>query len=147
MRPILNYTTSISVQKTIGEIQETLSLHGNIQVLVEYEMGTPSAISFRVNTAHGVLSFLLPAKIDSVFRVIERSKMPKSKKTRDQAARVAWRIIKDWIEAQMALIQSSQATIQEVFLPFVQSGNGKTLYSITEEGGFKGLALPEPKGN
>ena len=35
---------------------------------------------------------------------------------RDQAVRTAWRIVKDWVEAQMALVETQMVTTAEVFL-------------------------------
>ncbi len=145
-RPILNYSTSISVDKTVAEIQKALSQCRDIQVLTAYEGGIVSSISFRLTTQHGVLSFLLPAKIDSIWQIMKQSKNRRTKRTRKQAAMVAWRIIKDWIEAQVALIQADQVTLEEAFLPFIQDEHGQTLYAALESKGFKGLALPAPKG-
>ena len=34
-----------------------------------------------------------------------------------QANRTAWRIIKEWILAQMALIETEMVSVEEVFLP------------------------------
>ncbi len=145
MSAILNYTTSVAADKTVGEIQRILSQHGNIHVLTGYQNGVASNISFRVDTKHGTMSFMLPARIEQVESLLKKSRIPQRLRTREQAARVAWRIIKDWIEAQMALIQAGQVAIEEAFLPFVQDINGETLYSRLSAGGFKGLALPNPK--
>lgn len=145
MRPILNYTTSIAVEKTVMEIQKALSQCRNIHVMTSYEDGIVSAISFRITNRHGVMSFLLPAKVDEIHKILTDSAVPKALKTREQAARVAWRIIKDWIEAQIALVQANQVTMEQVFLPFIQDDNGQTLYSALESKGFKGLSLPAPE--
>ncbi len=147
MRPILNYTTTISVDKTVAEIQKAMSQCRDIQVLTAYENGIVSSISFRLMTNHGLLSFLLPAKIDHIHQVLERSAVKNKYKTREQAARVAWRIIKDWIEAQVALIQAEQVTLEEAFLSFMQNIPGETLYQQLQAESFKGLALPPLKGN
>lgn len=146
MKPILNYTTTISVDKTIGEIQKELSQCDNIQVLTSYDGGVPTSISFRIETVHGTLSFLLPAKVEKVYEILIKSSAPKSLRTREQAARVAWRVIKDWIEAQVALVKADLVKMEEVFMPFLQDENGKTLYSVLESKGFKGLSLPPPEG-
>ncbi len=144
-RPILNYTTSISVEKTVMEIQRCLSQCKNINVMTAYENGIVSSIAFRIETKHGILSFLLPAKIDKIHELLKQSNCPKSLKTREQAARVAWRIIGSWIEAQVALVQADQVKMEEVFLPFLQDSCGQTLYQSLENKGFKGLALPAPE--
>ena len=42
---------------------------------------------------------------------------------------MAWRIIKDWIEAQLAIVEAEQAEMVEVFLPYAQNpATGKTLF-------------------
>ena len=58
------------------------------------------------------------------------------KDTREQAERVAWRILKDWVEAQMALIDIEMARFEEVFLPYIQTNNGQTVYARLEEKQF-----------
>jgi hypothetical protein len=44
-----------------------------------------------------------------------------------QAVRTAWRIVKDWVEAQMALVETQMVTTQEVFLPYAVMRDGRTL--------------------
>ena len=46
-------------------------------------------------------------------------KVPRAKCTREQAARVAWRIAEDWLKAQAALIDASLASLDEVMLPYM----------------------------
>lgn len=64
------------------------------------------------------------------------NKVPRSLKTREQAARVAWRILKDWIFAQIAIVQAEQADMAEVFLPYAQNDLGETLYDRIKGSGF-----------
>jgi hypothetical protein len=60
-----------------------------------------------------------------------------------QAARTAWKIVQDWIEVQMSMIQMKQADTLEVFMPYIWDGHAqKTIYQIAQERGFAGL-LPE----
>lgn len=44
-----------------------------------------------------------------------------------QAVRTAWRIVKDWVEAQMALVETQMVTTGQVFLPYMVLRDGKTL--------------------
>ena len=44
-----------------------------------------------------------------------------------QAVRIAWRIVKDSVEAQMALVQTQMVTTAEVFLPYAVMRDGRTL--------------------
>ena len=82
--------------------------------------------------------FTLPCNVEGVLRVLKRqSKVPRSACTMAQAQRVAWRIIKDWCAAQLAIIEAGQATMAEVFLPYLQTPTGQTLYQALETGNLK----------
>jgi hypothetical protein len=142
---ILNYTTQISSQKTVTEIQDILAKAGAQAIMTEYDSnGVLSAMSFRLMTPSGSLSFTLPANISNVFEVIKKEKkLPLRERTREQAARVAWRILKDWIEAQMAIVQAQCAELPEVFLPYARTRNGETLYSQIKGNGFLQIAGPK----
>lgn len=142
---ILNYTTTISTEKTTAEIQKKLAKAKAQAVLTEYdEDSIVCAISFRIMTNHGIISFRLPANVQGVFKAIKSDNdIPKRLKTKEQAARVAWRIIKDWIEAQLAIVNAEIADITEVFLPYAQGHDGKTVYESIEGSNFKQLT----KGN
>ncbi len=143
---LLNYSTQISVEKTTAEISRLLAEAKAQAVLTEYDPdGVLIAISFRVRCPFGLMSFRLPANIDNIFAVISRDRRITGKlKTRQQASRVAWRIVKDWIEAQMAMIRAEMVTIDQIFLPYAQNASGATLYDTVKAGSFHGLALPPP---
>jgi len=132
---ILNYTTSITTEKTASEIQKKLAMAGAQAVMSEYdEDGIMCAMSFRINN----LFFRLPINIIGVHNALmDDRNIGKRFKTYEQASRVAWRIVKDWIEAQIAIIQAGQAELEQVFLPYAQNQNGKTVYEIIKESGFK----------
>lgn len=129
--PILNYTTSINVEKTIGEIQAKLANSGAQAVMSEYDTDQVLvAVSFRMVCGGVMVSFRLPAQIDRIYILLQSDNtVPKRLKTREQSARVAWRIIKNWIEAQLAIVEAEQAEMVEVFLPYAQNPvTGVTLY-------------------
>lgn len=108
--PILNYTTSISVLKTAGEIQEILARAGARTVFVEYGPDRiPDAISFWVEVKGQMISFRLPSRWQGVYQALMNSNAERKYKSEDQARRVAWRIIKDWTEAQVAIIEGEVA--------------------------------------
>jgi hypothetical protein len=138
---ILNYSTTIKVEKTASEIQEKLAKAKAQAVLCEYDdKGIMCAMSFRIIASQGILSFRLPVNVDGVLKAMLHDKnVPKKLRNREQAARVAWRITKDWIEAQLAIVEAEMADIKEVFLPYVQDQTGQTLYKALESNGFKQL--------
>ena len=60
---------------------------------------------------------------------------------RQQAIRTSWRILKDWVEAQMALLETGMVTMDEIFLPYMLSG-GQTFYQALVAGEFEALNSP-----
>src|SRR4030095_4409462 len=138
--PLLNYTTSISPEKTVAEIQSKLAKAGAWQILHEYQRGTGELIglSFRIDTQFGPMAFRLPANIDAVTKILVKQRV-RSKPDRAMAARVAWRVLKDWVEAQLALLETGQVTMEQVFLAFAQDSKGRTVYETLVGQKFAGL--------
>lgn len=141
--PILNYTTEIAAEKTVAQIQAMLAKAKAQAVMSEYDSeGVLVAISFRIITPSGLLTFRLPGNVQKTYQVLVRQRVPAKLQSRDQAARVAWRIIKDWLEAQLALVSAEMVDLEQVFLPYAQMTNGDTFYEIMKSKSFDGLALP-----
>lgn len=146
MPGLLNYTTTVSADKTIGEIQSKLAKAGARQIMHGYDhKGNCQELSFRISTKFGEMAFLLPANIESVEKVLISHRVRKRFSTpgdREHATRVGWRILKDWVEAQLALIETGMVSIEQVFLPYAQNAQGQTIYEALVEKKFTGLALP-----
>ena len=132
---IKNYTTTINVSKTIGEIQEILSKHGANAIMTEYSNGNVVGLSFKILTPRGELGIKLPSNTERVLQVLKNQRKNNSqvKDTFEQANRVAWRIIKDWIDAQMAVLETEMVEMEEIFLPYVLNKQGQTLYEAFKE--------------
>ena len=125
---LLNYTTQIDVEKTIGEIQRMLGKHGASAVMTEYSDGVISALSFKITFNGRDAGFKLPCDWRPVLTLMKNDpKVPRRLCEQTQAVRVAWRIVKDWVEAQMALVDTSMVQTEEVFMPYMILRGGKTL--------------------
>ena len=128
---ILNYTTKIDSWKTISEIQQLLAKAGASHINIKNEGSQPAAISFSLLHRDYPLNFLLPCNTNGVLKLLRKEGRVRNElKDGDdaQAARVSWRIIKDWIEAQNALILVDMASMATVFLPYlVVNEKGETL--------------------
>lgn len=130
--PLLNYTTKVNVFNTLGEIQAQLVKHGAKKIMQDYdEAGRITALAFMIDTPLGPRGVRLPANAEAVHAVLLRQKV---KCDRDQAERVAWRIIKDWVEAQMAILESEMVQMDEIFLPYMIDRSGKTLFQKYQNG-------------
>jgi len=133
--PILNYTTKVPVNRTIGEIQGRLAKYGAKGILCEYdETGEPHQMTFSIDTPHGLVYFRLPANIPGVSKALSDDKCYRDEA---HARRVAWRILKDWIEAQLAIIEAGMAELSQVFLPYAQTESGDTVYEVFKHGDLK----------
>lgn len=126
---ILNYTTQINTTKTISEIHALLAKSNIQEIITDYADGLPTGIRFKLIYLEQPIYFRLPCNADGVLRSLNKSsKVPYRLKTREQAYKVAWRIIKDWIEAQLAIVEAQQAQMVEVFLPYVIDEEQQTMF-------------------
>lgn len=129
---IKNYTTSVDVYKSLGEIQGALVSHGARQIMVNYDgAGQPVGLLFGIETPDGPRGFCLPANVEGVRAVFDRQK---GKAPPGQAERTAWRNVRDWVLAQMAIIEAGQVQLDEVFLPYLTDNRGQTLYQLYQGG-------------
>jgi hypothetical protein len=127
--PIANYSTTVTALKSIGEIQGILVSRGAEHILMDYKDGEPIGLSFIVKTQFGETPFRLPANIERVQAVLNKQRV-RTRVERDMAARVAWRILKDWVRAQMAILETEMVSIEQVFLPYMQTQNGRILFDV-----------------
>lgn len=137
--PILNYTTTIDVFKTVSEIEYILMKHKAKSIMKNYEGETITAMSFLIDTDSRQIPVKMPVKIDECLKVLQKEKQSGSKNikaTREQAEKVAWRILKNWVEVQMALLDVEMVTLQEIFLPYIVDQNGQTVYEKLERRRF-----------
>lgn len=144
--PFKNYTTGISVEKTVMEIEQILTRNKATRIIKDYdEDGNITGLSFGiVVTIKGETTLMpvkLPANSEKVQQVLirmQRSKeIPNAAKLRtiEQARRVAWRNIKDWLLSQLAFAKAEQAEIPQIFLPYAYNDKlDKTFYEMVEDG-------------
>lgn len=128
--PLLNYTTSISAEKTVNEVQKALAKAGARSILSDYnDSGEITALSFMMQINETAVSFRLPADWQPVLYILSHDpKVPRNLRTEAQANRVAWRIIKDWVEAQLAIIETRMVKPEQAFLPYMLNARGETVY-------------------
>jgi hypothetical protein len=128
--PLLNYTTTIPAHKTVAEIQQMLAKAGANAILSEYDdQGYIVALIFKMRIDGNDLGFRLPTDWRPVQNVLTEQRRRNShiKTDQQQAVNVAWRITKDWVDAQLAIIQSRMIRPHQVFLPYMEA------YSVRHE--------------
>lgn len=137
---ILNYTTTVDALKTVQEIECILMKHKAKSIMKNYDGESIIGLSFLIDTGVQQIPIRLPVKVEECLKVLEKEKRENPRKqikdTREQAERVAWRILKDWVEAQMALLDIEMVRFEEIFLPYIETQGGKTVYELLEEKQF-----------
>ena len=128
---IKNYTSKSDVYESLGKIQGALAKAGASKIMVDYDAGRPTSVSFALTTPGGPRGFVLPAAVEGTLRVFQRQKL---KPDRAQAEITAWANVRDWVLAQLALIESCDVPMDQVFLPYLSDGHGKTLYDVYASG-------------
>lgn len=144
-KKIKNYTSSVPIERTIATIEAELIKIGVSHIEKSYMDGVPKSIIFSI-TLEQKISFQIPANANAAYDALktipEYRKKPKAW-LQAQAARTAWRIVLNWVEVQVAMVQLNQADAMQVFLPYVfNSATGQTFYERISSNNFK-LLLPE----
>ena len=131
--PILNYTTKVAPEKTASDITALLARKGARTVSMRYSpKGQVDGISFSLMVGKIEVTFALPANVEGVaeyMRAETRSlTRERTASIAAQAPRTAWRVLKDWVEVQIALVDSRQAEMGQVFMPYAITPGGETMY-------------------
>jgi len=141
MMPMLNYTTSVPVSRTVAQVQAKLVEHGARAVMMEYDdRGRITALAFNVKTPSGDLPIRLPIDAAATLRVLQRQadnrEIPARYAKEEHAYRVAWRNIFHWVSAQLALLETEMVRMEQIFLPYVITPGGQTVYQVMVEKHF-----------
>ena len=141
---LLNAHTSVDANATIGQIMQLLGKAGATEVRTTYANGSvPVGLDFTLQTPAGLQTYRLPVKIERVQANLQRDfqngSVRRIQTTREHAAKVAWRILKDWLQAQFAIVETGMVTTDEVLLPYLKAPSGQTVYEAFAE---RNLMLP-----
>lgn len=147
MTTVLNYTTKVAASKSLSEMQAMLVKHGATRIAVDYADDAATGLTFSLPTPHGVRLFSLPVDVNAMEALLSVMKPSGGMglaafRSRAHAERVAWRVMKDWLAAQLALIQTQMATLDQVMLPYLHVDAERTLYAAYVER-EEALALEE----
>lgn len=162
-----NYTSDVPASQTIFRIQAVLLKAGVSSINMDF---SPSqevvAITFsiQIDAARPPVQIRMPANVEAAQQAlwldyVGTDKLSqdgnsvywnsRKKKTRadflQQGERTAWKLVQDWIEVQISMIQLRQADFVQVFLPYVWDGK-RSFYQSLKDGGFKALMPPQEKG-
>ncbi|HLW02700.1 MAG TPA: hypothetical protein VKT82_28860 [Ktedonobacterales bacterium] len=144
---IKNYTSDKPIDSIIAELQQTLVSHGAKQISFEYgDDGRVQGISFTIKAHERFIPVKLPARVENAQAVLKKQweegvishkRGAENTYGYEQAYRVAWRNILDWVQAQMALLEIGMAKMEEVFLPYMVTKTGETFFEATQRKDFQ----------
>lgn len=122
------YTTKISPEKTISEIQEMLRGYDISGMMTEYDGRQVSSVSFQIKMGTQTVGFRMPCNWRGVYEILKNDpKCTRALRTEEQAIKVAWRIIYIWIKGQLAMVEVNMVSLPQVFLPYAIMRDGQTL--------------------
>lgn len=131
MSPIAGYTTSVATAKTAATVAGMLAARGASRVMTEYgDGGSVRGLSFEIRTEYGVRGFSLPIRTEGVLATLKRDRVEKRYLTMEHAEKVAWRVVHDWLKAQLAMIDAGTTSMDEVMFPWMIGGNGSTMHEV-----------------
>ena len=138
---IRNYTSEVPALRTIGEIEQMLVSAGAVAIQKDYRGdGRVEALSFKFQDR----GYRLPSNTEKCFDIISKSPDYRRIARSDlQAAseRIVWRVIGDWLHAQMSLIAIGQVELEQIMLPYMHDGK-QSLYERLKKSEY---ALPRGK--
>ena len=149
---VRNYTTQINTEKTILEIEQILIKFGAVNIFKEYQGSKISGLMFFLFKNGQKIPFKIPMSIEKtrtvVKKAVDEGKLPRryliEPLRSEQGERVAWRIIKDWIDSQLSLLEMQFAEAIEIFLPYAYNVvENKTMYQKFIEKTGQYLALEQ----
>jgi hypothetical protein len=127
-----------SSRNIFNDIQKMLATHKVQQISFRYEengSGRIIGIDFSLLINDIVYPFRLPARIRNV-ELVMYGKRVLTQTQKEQAYRTAWANLRDWISAQLAMIDTGMVQAEEVFLPYLLSHGGQTLFESMRDHQF-----------
>ncbi len=162
-----NYTSNVPVSETIYNIEKVLIRCGVSGIEKQYDSNMKvNAVVFHIQPDPNAPRFTirLPVNKDKALEAlwldyVDGDKMNEKgdaihwnnrKKKRkvdfaEQAERTAWKIVQDWVEVQMSMIQTKQADFVEVFMPYLFDGKQSLYQRAISAGGVGTLLLENSK--
>lgn len=123
------------INRIFANIQKMLVGAGARQIMFEYDdNGLSTGITFVVNTPKGQIPVKLPVRLEKIRRVFDRDGV--SYRDEMQPYRTGWKNIHDWIDAQLALLDTEMVKLEEIFLPYMATPDGHTFFEVMENKGF-----------
>jgi hypothetical protein len=150
---IKNYTSQVPSSRSVNRIEELLVMHGAKNILKIYDDArrlTGIAFIMQMPGSGNEMPFKLPAKVDKVEQklrsVIKKPRKGTLNKVGEQAERTAWRLLSEWVEVQLSLVELDQAEFIEIFMPYIYNhSTQQTYFEKIKNSNYRGLLTSDTK--
>ena len=109
---IKNYTSDMPAVRSVNHIEQRLVESGAKNISKLYLNKRLNGIAFVVSVNGVDMPFRLPARIDRVEKrlssMVKRPRKGTMDRIVEQAERTAWKLLADWVDIQMSLIELDQ---------------------------------------
>lgn len=134
----LNWTTDVAADKTAFECLAVLGKYGARRIGLTFrDDRMPDGLEFVLMTRWGERAYDLPVDTAAALKVLRKyaddRKIPNYRANPEQADRVAWRVMKDWLESQLAVIEMGLMDAERVLSPYMLVDHGKTMLDVYAE--------------
>lgn len=142
---LANYTTTVPAQRSIAEIGEMLVERKATHISFAYANGLPIAVRFALDVRGRTMEFVLPCDEEGVHRVLQADRR-RGTVSLEHSRNVAWRCVRDWLRAQVALVQIGAAKLEQIMLPYAVMHDGSTVWQRMIATDYGRKALPPGEG-
>jgi hypothetical protein len=139
---IKNYTSDVSADKSVLHIEKKLAMSKANKIMKIFDwFGNIEGIAFIISINGNDVLFRLPARIDRVEKVLMKKYKRPAKNTarivKDQASKTAWKLLAEWVDIQLSLVELDQADLVEVFMPYIYDFNkNQSLFDKMKKSNF-----------
>jgi hypothetical protein len=129
----LNYTTAVAADNTAHECLVILGKYGARRAGLAYGKDrVPMGITFVLGTRWGERGYEIAIDFDGTRGVLERAykdrKVERRHTEHAHAQRVAWRVLKMWLESSLAMVEAGLAEPEKALFPYMLLAPEHTLF-------------------
>lgn len=122
-----NTYAKLPAKRYIELIEQALVQAGAVGLQFLYENQKITGLAFLLEINKNKVTFQLPINWKKVQMVLKKEGVARYNDD-EYAYRVSWAIMKDWVEAQMAILASENVTMPQLFLPYAMVSLTETLF-------------------
>jgi hypothetical protein len=136
---IKNYTSDVGVDKSLWIIKKRLVGAGASHIAEFYneEEHSLEGILFQIKVNGNYVTYKLPSSVNDVrdyfLSAIKKEHRGTRERVVEQALKTAWKLLADWVDIQISMIEVGKKDFQELFFQYAYSQvKDKTVYEMLQ---------------